>query len=429
MMRLSRRAWLAIAAVLIGVGGPLVFGWVIGRDAALAEAEALRAAPRAAATQAGERIARRLSERLAGLVDRESARPFFHYQNFFVDPRGAYAGTAVVPSPLADAPGDPLIAGHFQVDPSGRVTMPSVAEGVSDAAAPVPADLALLADLRHTSIPVPPSTEAVAFADPPPAEPPPEERPEVAAAEKAPRFEKDAGKVGTKADRPVAKVANPKKAAVQEVVLEAEQYQQNVDANELYNVIQMNNRNGSLANVDNAALTNSQGLPIQQAQLPPPLQAVQPVQQVQQAPPIQRQRPVQRPAPNPAPNQAPNPPPQPAVQPAAMPAPKSVVVRVGPFGWETLEVGGRPALAALRQVETPDGARTQGFVLDAAALGELAKDGGARRRWCRRPRLRPTTSPCPASTGACGCRRTRRRRRPRSKPVSSSATSTCASPA
>lgn len=348
MRGLSRRAWLAIAAVVIGVGGPLVFGWVTGRSAALAEADELRAAPRRAVAAAAERIARAVSERLAGLVDRESARPFFHYQNFFVDPRGAYAGTAVVPSPLADAPGDPLIAAHFQVDAAGKLTMPSVAEGVPEAPPAKPADAALLGALRAASVPPPglpdgldgPAVAALAVA-----------APEVAR-ESA---NEPAGGLANEAKVPRKGEGTARKAAVQEVVLGAEQYQQNVAANEIYNVIQQRQ----------AALGNGPGEVPQQAVVEQQLDIGQQVDVVQQRVDVGQHVELGQPSGGPTEPRAPTP--------SARPA--SVVVRVGPFAWSSLVLGGEPRLVALRAVEAPDGARTQGFVLDEAALATLLRDG------------------------------------------------------
>src|SRR5690606_1766933 len=44
-----------------------------------------------------------------------------------------------------------------------------------------------------------------------------------------------------------------------------------------------------------------------------------------------------------------------------------VTVTVSPLVWRTLPLGGVPALVAVRQVQTPDGTLTQGFVLESAA--------------------------------------------------------------
>ena len=53
-----------------------------------------------------------------------------------------------------------------------------------------------------------------------------------------------------------------------------------------------------------------------------------------------------------------------------------VVVRVGPLGWHTIDAGPEaPALVALRRVETPDGARVQGFEVKLDALGDLLVEG------------------------------------------------------
>jgi len=45
-----------------------------------------------------------------------------------------------------------------------------------------------------------------------------------------------------------------------------------------------------------------------------------------------------------------------------------VTITVSPFEWRTLPFAGEPTLVGIRQVQTPDGAITQGFVIDRAAL-------------------------------------------------------------
>ena len=47
-----------------------------------------------------------------------------------------------------------------------------------------------------------------------------------------------------------------------------------------------------------------------------------------------------------------------------------VVVRVGPFQWRTIGIGGVLTLVALREVVTPDGRLTQGFVMSAGAVAD-----------------------------------------------------------
>jgi signal transduction histidine kinase len=60
-------------------------------------------------------------------------------------------------------------------------------------------------------------------------------------------------------------------------------------------------------------------------------------------------------------------PPRP-VAPAAPAAPAQVTVTVTPLEWRTLAFGNVPALVAVRQVQTPDGNLSQGFVVDRATL-------------------------------------------------------------
>lgn len=52
------------------------------------------------------------------------------------------------------------------------------------------------------------------------------------------------------------------------------------------------------------------------------------------------------------------------------PTPQSVIVTVAPLVWTIDPINAAPTLVAVRQVVTPDGARTQGFTIDRAALEE-----------------------------------------------------------
>ena len=55
-----------------------------------------------------------------------------------------------------------------------------------------------------------------------------------------------------------------------------------------------------------------------------------------------------------------------AVLPAPPPAP--VTITISPLEWRTMSFGGVPSLIAVRHVQTPDGAFTQGFVVDQPAV-------------------------------------------------------------
>jgi signal transduction histidine kinase len=108
----------------------------------------------------------------------EDMRPYYHYQSLFHDPRGAASGLSVVPSPLAQRSGDPLIDTHFQVDSAGLLTMPTVNEDIPevDDPATLPGQRQLLAELRGgaaalkpTPMPAHKLPDVVAQQKPPPA--------------------------------------------------------------------------------------------------------------------------------------------------------------------------------------------------------------------------------------------------------------------
>ena len=54
--------------------------------------------------------------------------------------------------------------------------------------------------------------------------------------------------------------------------------------------------------------------------------------------------------------------------PVAIEPPTPVTIMISPLEWQTLPFGGVPTLVAVRQVQTPDGGLTQGFVIDRSAL-------------------------------------------------------------
>jgi len=122
-----------VSVGLVALLGALPIGhvWLGALSEARREADEVRAAPLASSTAAAERLAERVATRLLDLVAREADRPYFHWQHFIADPRGVYEGEALVPSPLAGGPPDPLIYAYVQVDERGRVTTPEIFEGAA----------------------------------------------------------------------------------------------------------------------------------------------------------------------------------------------------------------------------------------------------------------------------------------------------------
>jgi signal transduction histidine kinase len=248
MARRTGLAALLTAVVLIALlGSWFASGW----SGVRAEQRAVRALPREQARVLAEEHAYALDRELAELADREGARPYFHYQSLFHDPRGAAEGNAVVPSPLSGGPDDPLVAAHFQIDAAGAVTLPTLNEQVPEVNQ---VDLADNRRLRDTI----------------------------------------AASVGELRDDGVA-VASVGRVEV----LEQQAYVQNIQANEVY----------------------------QSAK--------------------QMKKPALRAAPA-----------------------GDVAITVAPLRWRTVEIGGAPALAALREVVTPDGTLTQGFLVELATVRE-----------------------------------------------------------
>ena len=123
-----RRTGLAGGLVAVAVLVPTAAWFVSGSAEASRRAAELEERARSEVVFELAVDAERLGARLESLRERESARPFYHYQNLFHDPKGAAQGLAVIPSPLAQGAADPLIWAHFQIDEQGAVSLPTVSE-------------------------------------------------------------------------------------------------------------------------------------------------------------------------------------------------------------------------------------------------------------------------------------------------------------
>lgn len=158
MKRTLTAAGLVAGALAI----PLSAWYLTGAAEARREAERLREEPVREARKIAERYAIQVAARLTSILEAEERRPFFHYQNLYHDPRGAYGGEAVIPSPLAEGPGDAWIGANFQIDAQGKLTLPTLNEDVPEAnRAPSAHQLRLIKTLR------PAAAACVALADAP----------------------------------------------------------------------------------------------------------------------------------------------------------------------------------------------------------------------------------------------------------------------
>ncbi len=115
---------LTIAALVVPCGA----WYIVGSREVQRAVDQIELPPRKAANDTARLLTQRLQDRLQTLLESESNRPFYQYQSLYHDPRGASEGPSVTPSPLAQGPTDPLIRAYFQIDPSGRVTLPTLPE-------------------------------------------------------------------------------------------------------------------------------------------------------------------------------------------------------------------------------------------------------------------------------------------------------------
>lgn len=121
-----RRAAQAALLYLAGLGLPLGGWFHAGKTEASREEAALLQQVRLTAEQSVQSGAERLTSRLESLRVVEDRRPYYHYQNLYHDPQGASEGPSVLPSPLAQGPNDPLIEVYFQLDPDGKLSLPTL---------------------------------------------------------------------------------------------------------------------------------------------------------------------------------------------------------------------------------------------------------------------------------------------------------------
>jgi signal transduction histidine kinase len=134
MKFLHSRTTLALVLTIAALVVPCAAWYIVGMREVQRNAALIEAGPHRFARDTAIQLAGRLQERLDTLLEVESNRPFYHYQSFYHDPKGVSEGASVVPSPLAQGPADPFIWAYFQVDPTGRVTLPTLPEGDLDAA-------------------------------------------------------------------------------------------------------------------------------------------------------------------------------------------------------------------------------------------------------------------------------------------------------
>ena len=123
-----RRTALAATLVAIAVLVPTLAWYLTGSREAARRARELEESALATVARSAGSTADRLGHRLDALREAEAARPFYHYQNLYHDPRGAAQGLAVLPSPLARGPSDPMVWAHFQIDEAGLVSLPTLSE-------------------------------------------------------------------------------------------------------------------------------------------------------------------------------------------------------------------------------------------------------------------------------------------------------------
>jgi signal transduction histidine kinase len=122
------RTTLALVLTTAALVVPCGAWYIVGSREVQRTVDQIELPPRQFASNTAIQLAQRVQDRLQTLLESESNRPFYQYQSLYHDPRGASEGPSVTPSPLAQGPTDPLIRAYFQINPAGRVTLPTLPE-------------------------------------------------------------------------------------------------------------------------------------------------------------------------------------------------------------------------------------------------------------------------------------------------------------
>ncbi|HJQ38937.1 MAG TPA: HAMP domain-containing sensor histidine kinase, partial [Thermoanaerobaculia bacterium] len=350
-----KRTVIAAVVLLAGLGG-LCTAWYASSRRALAAELHEREHRAQRATEDRERaIAENLAKRLEDVRRAESQRPYFHYQNLYHDPKGISEGLSVVPSPLANGSGNPLITAHFQIESSGRVTLPTLNEELRELNAPNAAEQVVIRDslarasteMRTAAAPlvtVLSTDEADARIA--------ELEKRLAASQRAAVLRARAP-AAPPAKEKLAKVADVKKDAIavntpsqQKQIIDSAAFAQNANSNDVYRELKSRANTANTFNAYN--LDQQQQQQQQRAVVTPEPQADADV--TPQSPIPRAEQPSNR-----------------AIeQPPAVRPPKPVEIKTTDLQWQSIAVDGKPRLVALRGVRTPAGSLVQGVLTPLA---------------------------------------------------------------
>ncbi len=330
-VRLSRTLAAALLTAL-ALAIPCAAWFVVGSRAVEREARLEEAELQQQAYERGVRWSHRLADRLATLWATESRRPFYHYQNLYHDPQVAAEGTAISISPLASGPADPWIETYFQVDAVGRLTLPTLNDefpelGLSDPTA----QCELLMRLENV---------ALVCAGGPGVGP---------GASCSERLESTATTTAGSATADIGGVTRGAPARVE--VLTPRAWWQHLEANALYADLRDLQRSAA-----SATAAGGDGARVRVGSSRHQPGGTGPGRGLGRGEPGQGWR-------------------QRTAGAEAKPEPAIVQIVVGPFNWHTIPVGDAPGLVALRDVQTPVGRWTQGFLIKAVAIAQTLEEG------------------------------------------------------
>ncbi len=118
---------LAVMLTAVAITVPCAAWYFAGSRSARLEAEQSVRLTRFKAMQTATSLAERIAGRLDVILDVESRRPVYQYHHAYHDPNSRCECQSLTLSPLAVGPEEEMVEAHFQIDPAGTLTMPTLA--------------------------------------------------------------------------------------------------------------------------------------------------------------------------------------------------------------------------------------------------------------------------------------------------------------
>ena len=116
----------AIVLTAAAITVPCTAWYVVGSRSAAMESKQFEKLTEYKAFRAASSLAERTAGRLEAIRDVESRRPVYQYEHIYHDPRSSCECASIKSSPLSRGPEDSFIQSHFQIQPGGLLTLPTL---------------------------------------------------------------------------------------------------------------------------------------------------------------------------------------------------------------------------------------------------------------------------------------------------------------